>query len=149
MSDEKIKLQKLREQIDAIDDQLLELLNKRASHVLEIGHIKKQENRQILVLEREESIYQRLVALNQGHSLQAPYGRFSGKSYRHHCHWKKNCRLHAWGPRPHFPILQPFSSSDRLSTSPSPGAFPIFLMRSSAAALTTASCLLKIPPKAL
>ena len=66
MSDEKKKLQTLREQIDAIDDQMLALLNKRASHVLEIGHIKKRENRQFLVLEREESIYQRLVALNQG-----------------------------------------------------------------------------------
>ncbi len=34
--------------------------------MLEIGHLKKQANRQILVLEREESIYQRLVTLNQG-----------------------------------------------------------------------------------
>ena len=66
MSEEKKKLLELRARIDAIDDQVLELLNKRASHVLEIGHIKKQDNRQFLVLEREESIYQRLVALNQG-----------------------------------------------------------------------------------
>ena len=66
MPDDKKKLQALREQIDAIDDQMLALLNKRASHVLEIGHIKKRGDRQFLVLEREESIYQRLVALNQG-----------------------------------------------------------------------------------
>ena len=66
MSEEKKKLLELRARIDAIDDQVLELLNKRAAHVLEIGHIKKQDNRQFLVLEREESIYQRLVALNQG-----------------------------------------------------------------------------------
>lgn len=66
MNDEQKKLQALRAQIDALDDQMLELLNTRASHVLEIGSIKKQENRRFHVLEREESIYQRLIALNTG-----------------------------------------------------------------------------------
>ncbi len=66
MSDEKIKLQNSGSRSMLSTIRCLELLNNRASHVLEIGHIKKQENRQIHVLEREESIYQRLVALNQG-----------------------------------------------------------------------------------
>lgn len=60
------KLQQLREQIDRIDDQLLELLNQRARLVLEIGKIKKQEQRRFHVLEREEAIYQRLVKSNPG-----------------------------------------------------------------------------------
>jgi len=59
-------LQKLREQIDQVDDQLLALLNKRASLVLEIGKIKKQEQRRFHVLEREEAIYQRLIQTNPG-----------------------------------------------------------------------------------
>lgn len=66
MTDEQEKLQKVRAQIDALDDQLLELLNSRAAHVLEIGSIKKQKSGRFHVLEREESIYQRLTALNTG-----------------------------------------------------------------------------------
>ncbi|MCX8042701.1 MAG: prephenate dehydratase [Desulfobacterota bacterium] len=59
-------LQQLRDQIDKIDDQLLELLNKRAELVLEIGKIKKLDQRRFHVLEREEAIYQRLVNANPG-----------------------------------------------------------------------------------
>jgi len=60
------RLRTLREQIDAIDDQLLELLNRRAEHVLEVGKIKKERNSRFHVLEREEAIYQRLTTSNRG-----------------------------------------------------------------------------------
>lgn len=60
------QLQRLREQIDRIDDRMLKLLNERAALVLEIGKIKKEEQRRFHVLEREEAIYQRLISANPG-----------------------------------------------------------------------------------
>jgi chorismate mutase/prephenate dehydratase len=66
MTDKKERLHSLREKIDKIDDQLLELLNQRASFVLEIGEIKKDEQSRFHVLEREEAIYHRLVKNNRG-----------------------------------------------------------------------------------
>jgi chorismate mutase/prephenate dehydratase len=64
--DKNEKLRTLRKNIDEVDNQLLELLNKRASLVLEIGKIKKEEKGRFHVLEREEEIYQRLHELNKG-----------------------------------------------------------------------------------
>ena len=64
--DKKEKLKTLRKDIDTVDNQLLELLNKRAALVLEVGKIKKEEQSRFHVLEREEEIYQRLLELNKG-----------------------------------------------------------------------------------
>ena len=64
--DKKEKLKTIRKNIDTVDDQLLELLNKRAALVLEVGKIKKEEHGRFHVLEREEEIYQRLLELNKG-----------------------------------------------------------------------------------
>jgi chorismate mutase/prephenate dehydratase len=67
MADNKNRLGFLRESIDNVDDQLLELLNQRASLALEVGKVKKQEQgSRFHVLEREESIYNRLVQKNKG-----------------------------------------------------------------------------------
>ncbi len=60
------RLKQLRQEIDAIDDQVLDLLNRRAECALEVGHVKKKKNGRFHVLEREESIYERLTASNQG-----------------------------------------------------------------------------------
>jgi chorismate mutase/prephenate dehydratase len=62
----KNNLNSLRKRIDTIDNQLLDLLNKRAALVLEVGEIKKENHKQFHVLEREEAIYQRLIKLNKG-----------------------------------------------------------------------------------
>ena len=64
--DKKEKLKILRKDIDTVDNQLLDLLNKRAALVLEVGKIKKEEQGRFHVLEREEEIYQRLLELNKG-----------------------------------------------------------------------------------
>ena len=64
--EKKEKLKTLRKDIDTVDNQLLELLNKRAALVLEVGKIKKEEQSRFHVLEREEEIYQRLLELNRG-----------------------------------------------------------------------------------
>lgn len=60
------KLQKLREQIDRIDDQLLELLNQRARVVLEVGHLKERNDDLFYVPSREKKIYERLTGGNPG-----------------------------------------------------------------------------------
>lgn len=58
------QLKKLREQIDSLDDQLLKLLNQRATFAQQIGHLK--ENGMVLRPEREAQVLQRLQSKNIG-----------------------------------------------------------------------------------
>lgn len=58
------KLRQLREQIDRLDDELLELFNRRAALAREVGHLK--ENGVVLRPEREAQILQRLQDNNCG-----------------------------------------------------------------------------------
>ncbi len=62
------RLQPWREKIDAIDKQILELLNERAQAALEIGSLKQgvSEDEPILRPEREAQVISRLIELNQG-----------------------------------------------------------------------------------
>ena len=60
MSDELVKL---RDRIDALDSELLRLLNERAKLAQAVGHIK---NGQIYRAEREAQVLRRLVADNPG-----------------------------------------------------------------------------------
>lgn len=62
MMDELLK--KHRDQIDAIDEQLLKLVNERAAHARQIGEIKGGGT--IYRPEREAQVLRRLVDLNQG-----------------------------------------------------------------------------------
>ncbi len=65
MSEDKLK--GLREQIDQIDDSILDLLNRRASVVLEVGKAKHGRSEQAFyVPSREKAIYERLTAQNPG-----------------------------------------------------------------------------------
>lgn len=57
-------LKKHRDQIDAIDEQLLKLVNERAAHARQIGEIKGGGT--IYRPEREAQVLRRLVELNQG-----------------------------------------------------------------------------------
>ncbi len=54
-----------RAQIDALDDQLLRLLNERATHVHEIGVLKRASGLEIYAPEREEQVLQALTAKNE------------------------------------------------------------------------------------
>ncbi|HBG45995.1 MAG TPA: prephenate dehydratase [Deltaproteobacteria bacterium] len=56
----------LRNQIDSIDLEILELLNKRAGLVLEVGKIKAKENKDFYVPEREQEVLKRLMDRNPG-----------------------------------------------------------------------------------
>src|SRR4030066_1745881 len=56
----------LRDEIDAIDDRILSLLNRRAQAVIEVGKIKAEQNLRYYVPEREVEILRRLTASNPG-----------------------------------------------------------------------------------
>jgi chorismate mutase/prephenate dehydratase len=60
------ELEKLRAEIDGIDNKILELLNKRSNIVIEIAHIKRNEKAKFYSPEREREILERLTALNTG-----------------------------------------------------------------------------------
>lgn len=59
-------LDELRQQIDSIDDQLLELLNHRMQIVKEVGKLKKTQNTVIYRPEREKQIIERLQQKTAG-----------------------------------------------------------------------------------
>lgn len=60
------KLKPLREQIDAIDGQLLELLNRRARVAQEVGHVKAETNAPVFRPEREAQVLRKVADLNSG-----------------------------------------------------------------------------------
>lgn len=59
-------LQELRWRIDALDDQILDLLNRRAEEVLAVGRAKEKNRDEYYVPSREKAIYERLAARNPG-----------------------------------------------------------------------------------
>ena len=59
-------LSALRRKIDDIDDHILDLLNRRAAVVIEVGKAKAGQSRDFYVPSRERAIYERLTAANPG-----------------------------------------------------------------------------------
>ncbi|MDI6642025.1 MAG: chorismate mutase, partial [Elusimicrobiota bacterium] len=57
---------KLRQQIDKIDRQILNLLNKRAKFVIKLGKLKKKTGDEFYIPHREKEIISRVVKLNTG-----------------------------------------------------------------------------------
>lgn len=60
------KLKPLREQIDAIDAQILELLNRRAKVAQEVGHVKAETNAPVFRPEREAQVLRSVAERNPG-----------------------------------------------------------------------------------
>jgi chorismate mutase/prephenate dehydratase len=60
-----MSLDKLRKQIDRLDEKLIELLNERVSVALEIGKTKKESGGEIYVPSREKAVFERISRLNQ------------------------------------------------------------------------------------
>src|SRR3990172_3458201 len=60
------RMKELRDEIDAADDGILSLLNRRARAALEIGKLKTEKNLRYYVPEREVEILRRLLAENPG-----------------------------------------------------------------------------------
>lgn len=65
-------LDEVRAKIDAIDRDLLRLLNERADCVNIVGEIKHQQGLEIYAPEREEKLLRKLVALNAGQQGRLP-----------------------------------------------------------------------------
>jgi chorismate mutase / prephenate dehydratase len=60
------ELERLRKEIDEIDNEILRLLNKRSVTVIDIAHIKRNEKTKFYSPEREREILERLTNLNKG-----------------------------------------------------------------------------------
>ena len=67
-----MSLTPIRKQIDALDEQLLELLNRRADLVHEVGEIKRKNGGSIFAPEREEIVLRSLVDRNAKHGGKLP-----------------------------------------------------------------------------
>ena len=71
------ELTKLRRKIDDLDQRIVEMLNERAKVVVEVGKVKKANNRPIYAPEREQAVLERVADLNKGPllpmTLQAIY----------------------------------------------------------------------------
>ena len=59
-------LNQLRTEIDAIDEQLVELFNQRARCVLRIGRYKQQNQRAVYEPRREEAVLANVARSNRG-----------------------------------------------------------------------------------
>ena len=64
--DTKSHLAECRKKIDAIDNEILSLLNNRAKVVIEVGHIKNMKDEKFYVPKREKQILERLTKKNKG-----------------------------------------------------------------------------------
>jgi chorismate mutase / prephenate dehydratase len=60
------RLKPLRDRIDALDAQLIALLNQRAAVALEVGEVKKHYNAPVFRPEREQQVIARLQAMSDG-----------------------------------------------------------------------------------
>jgi len=58
-------IESIRKKIDEIDEEILRLLNERAKLAKEIGEIKKRNNLEIYVPERERAIFEKILRLNR------------------------------------------------------------------------------------
>src|SRR5579862_502113 len=56
----------LRAQIDDLDRQIVELLNKRAAVVVQVGKVKQQNKTPIYQPDREKEVLEKVRRLNQG-----------------------------------------------------------------------------------
>src|SRR3954452_10999357 len=104
----------LRLQIDALDREIVELLNKRARVVVEIGKIKQQSNAPIYAPDREKAVMEKVRKLNKGplsdRCLEAVYRELMSGSFA----LEKPLRIGYLGPAgsfSHAAAVRKFGSS--------------------------------------
>jgi chorismate mutase/prephenate dehydratase len=107
-------LESLRRQIDALDSQIVDLLNARARIVVEIGKLKQQHNTPIYSPDREKMVLEKVRRLNQGplpdRCLDAVYRELMSGSFA----LEKPLRIGFLGPTgtfSHAASVQKFGSS--------------------------------------
>ncbi len=59
-----MNLEELRKNINGIDNEILNLIKKRAEYVTKVGELKNKENSLIYIPEREKQIFERLKSMN-------------------------------------------------------------------------------------
>ena len=104
----------LRQQIDALDAKIVEMLNERAKVVVEIGKVKQQNNAPIYAPDRERAVLQKLRTLNKGplpdRCLEAVYRELMSGSFA----LEKPLRIGFLGPEAtfsHHAAVRKFGSS--------------------------------------
>ena len=98
-------LEECREKIDAVDRELVRLLNERAGVVRHVGELKRQNNQKVFDPTREHQIYQRILADNPGplssRCLRAIYREIISGSYE----LERTLRVSFLGPEGTFSHL--------------------------------------------
>ena len=61
-----MSLEELRQRIDELDDQLVQLLNERARIVVEIGKLKNKTDKPVYAPDREKEVFARVAEANKG-----------------------------------------------------------------------------------
>ena len=61
-----MELNDLRRRVDALDAQIVRLLNERAEVARQIGHVKEQDNAPVFKPAREAEVYAKVTGLNEG-----------------------------------------------------------------------------------
>src|SRR3954465_7888930 len=109
-----LPLEELRKQIDALDAQIVELLNARARVVVEVGKVKQNTNAPIYSPDREKMVLEKVRKLNQGplpdRCLDAVYRELMSGSFA----LEKPLRIGFLGPTgtfSHAASVQKFGSS--------------------------------------
>lgn len=109
-----MSLKTLRRQVDALDAQIIKLLNKRASLSLKIGKVKAKDKTSVYVPDRENQVYERIIKLNQGtlptRALKAIYREIMSGSLS----LEKSLNIAYLGPAytfTHLAALKKFGSS--------------------------------------
>ena len=117
MPDETRPIETIREDIDAVDAQLVELLSKRAGLAQEVGKIKKEGDRPFFTPERERQIYERLEQSNpgplQGRQLVSIFREIISAARAA----EKPLQVAYWGPEgtfSHLAAIQTFGHSTSL-----------------------------------
>lgn len=107
-------LEVLRKQIDAADEQIVELLNRRALVVVEIGKLKQQSGSQVYAPDREKLVLDKVRKLNNGplpdRCLEAVYRELMSGSFA----LEKPLRIGYLGPAgtfSHAAAVRKFGSS--------------------------------------
>ena len=117
------ELKRLRDAIDAIDGQLVGLLNDRARLAQEIGRIKERDGRPVYVPERAEHLVTRLASQSQGplgeQAIRAIYTEIMSAALALEKEMVVACDGEAGGDA-HFAARRQFGSSIRFSFHSSP-----------------------------
>jgi chorismate mutase-like protein len=107
-------LEDLRRQIDALDDQIVPLLNARAQIVVQIGKLKQQSGVPIYAPDREKAVLEKVRAMNKGplanRCLEAVYRELMSGSFA----LEKPLRIGFLGPEgtfSHAAAVRKFGSS--------------------------------------